>query len=201
MLKFVTIISMTAITMLGVSGVSHAQTTAPVSPSAPTAVVASAPMVISPEKEKLIQRILQLWHVENVGMIMLQQPVAESIRQSNSLLQGRVSAEHQEAIMKEINQDTQKFMEDVAPTVHASALKLIPTTVEPILAEKFTEEELRQIISFLESKVKTKFEALVPEMEQSLGVKIAADTGPTINPKLVDLAKQIGLRMRTAITP
>ena len=200
MLKFVSTITFTVITMVGVSGATYAQTATPVSASAPaTSTSTAAP--ISPEKEKLIQRILQLWHVENVGMIMLQQPVAESIRQSNSLLQGRVSAEHQEAIMKDINQDAQKFMEDVAPAVHASAMKLIPTTVTPMLAEKFTEEELRQIVAILESKVKSKFEAMVPEMEQALGVKIAADTGPTINPKLVELAKQVGLRMRSAISP
>ena len=203
MLKFVTIITAAVITMVGISGSSYAQSTAAIPASTNTSTVSAAnkTAVISPEQEKLIQRLLQLWHVENIGVVMLQQPVAESLRQSRSLLQGRVSTERQEATMKEINQDAKKFIEEAAPLVIASAQKLIPSTVEPILAEKFTEEELRQIIAILESKVKAKFEALAPEIEKTLGEKIANDTGPTINPKLTELTQQIGQRMRTAVAP
>jgi hypothetical protein len=165
------------------------------------AVAASAQTAISPAKEKLVQRVLQLWHVENVGLLMLQEPVAESLRQSRSLMQGRASTERQEAAMKDINEDARKFFEEATPVVSASAQKLIPSTVAPLLAEKFTEEELRQIIAILESPVKSKFEALIPQMQKALGEKIAADTAAKINPKLEDLKQRIGLRMRAAITP
>jgi hypothetical protein len=196
MLKFVTTLIIAAIT---VAGAASAQTTTPPKPA--TVNGGGSITTVSPEKEKLIQRILQLWPVENVGLVMLQRPVAESIRQSRSLLQGRVSSELQEAAMKDIGQDAKKFLEDAAPVVNASAHKLIPTTVVPILAEKFSEEELRQIVAILESPVKAKFEAAAPEIEKALGEKIAAETGATINPKLGKLTEDIGLRMRTAITP
>jgi len=198
MLKCVTVISVAAMT---IAGAALAQTPAKTTSPAVTAVQSSAPVAISPEKEKLIHRILELWHVENVGVVMLQQPVAESIRQSRSLLQGRVSSERQEATMKEITQDAKKFMDEATPMVQASAQKIIPVTVVPMLAEKFSEDELRQVIAILESPVKKKFEALAPEMEKSLGEKIAADTGATINVKLGELTQQVGLRMRTAVTP
>ena len=165
------------------------------------AMPVTAQNTVSPEKEKLIQRILQLWHVENIGISMLQEPVSESLRQSRSLLQGRTSNERQEAAMTEISGYAKKFFEDATPLVRTSAQKLIPVTVSPVLAEKFTEEELRQIISILESPVKKKFEALIPEMQNALGKKIASDTGPKINPKLEELKQQIGLRMRAAIAP
>lgn len=180
------------VVIMAMAGVANAQT---------TAGAASTPITISPAKEKLIQRILQLWHVENVGVIMLQEPVAESLRQSRSLLQGRVSTERQEAAMKDINEDARKFLEGAAPVVRTSAQKLIPSTVAPLLAERFSEDELRQIIAILESPVKAKFEALIPDIQKALGQKIAADTGSVINPKLADLKQQIGLRMRTAVTP
>jgi len=196
MLKFVTAITIAAITM---TNAASAQTTAPTKPA--TVNGAGSTMTISPEKEKLIRRILELWPVEKVGLVMLQRPVAESIRQSRSLLQGRVSSELQEAAMKDISQDAKKFLEDAAPVVNASAQKLIPTTVVPILAEKFSEDELRQIVAILESPVKAKFEAAAPEIEKALGEKIAAETGAAINPKLGKLTEDIGLRMRAAITP
>ncbi|MCX7219305.1 MAG: DUF2059 domain-containing protein, partial [Burkholderiales bacterium] len=66
------------------------------------AASANAQATISPAKEQLINRILLSWHVENIGITMLQDPVNESLRQSRSLLQGRTSAEKQEATMKEI---------------------------------------------------------------------------------------------------
>jgi hypothetical protein len=167
-----------------------------------TMVVSSgAQAATSPAKEQLINRVLQLWHVENVGTTMLQEPVAESLRQSRALLQGRVSVEKQEAAMKEITQFAKEFFDDATPIVRGSAQKMIPTTVAPILAEKFSEEELRQIIVLLESPVKKKFESVIPEMQAALGKKIAQDTGPVINPKLDALKERIGLKMRAAIAP
>ena len=199
MSKIVSFITVAAVTMIGALSTTYAQTTAPA--KAQTTAGTAAPGVISPEKQKLINRILELWPVENVGLIMLTKPLEESLRQSKSLLQGRVSAETQEATMKEINQDVANFLKDVQPVVLASAKKLIPTTVTPIFAEKFTEEELRQIIAFLESPVKSKFEAVTPEIQAALGQKIAADNGATINPKMTELTKQIGIRMRDAMNP
>ncbi|MET3105666.1 hypothetical protein AAKU58_000479 [Oxalobacteraceae bacterium GrIS 1.18] len=190
MKKFAIAMTVAAMTM---AGAACAQT--------PAAGGAAPSTVISPQKEKLIQRILQLWHVENIGVVMLQQPVAESIRQSRSLLQGRVSTETQEAAMKDITQDAKKFMDDATPVVQASALKIIPATVVPLLAEKFSEEELRQIVAILESPVKSKFEAAAPEIEKALGEKIATETGPVINPKLQKMTEEIGLRMRAAVNP
>ena len=42
-------------------------------------------------------------------------------------------------------------------------------TVAPLLAERFSEDELRQIIAILESPVKRKFEDMIPEMQKTLG--------------------------------
>jgi len=200
MSKLVSFITVASLALISASGTTHAQTS-PGAASTAKVAPASTQNSVTPAKEQLIKHILELWHVDNVGIVMLQKPVAESLRQSRSLLQGRVSPEKQEAAMKDINQDAVKFMEDVTPLVRASAQKLIPSTVAPLLAEKFSEEELRQIIAILESPVKAKFEALIPEMEKSLGEKIAVDTGAAVNPKLTELTQQIGIRMRAAINP
>ncbi len=190
-----------AAVLLTMAGAASAQTSATPTTASAAPTPGATSTTISPEKKKLIERLLQLWPVENVGVIMLQNPVMESMRQSRSLLQGRVSAETQEAAMKDIAQDAKKFVETTTPIVTSSAQKLIPTTVVPMLAQKFSEEELRQLIAILESPVKAKFEAAAPEMEKALGEKIATDTGAQVNPKMTELTQEIGLRMRAAITP
>lgn len=162
---------------------------------------AGAPQTVSPAKQELVQRVLKLWQVEAVGEAMLEGPVLEAVSQARAMLQGRATVERRDAAMKDISSDAQKFLDDTKPLVRTNAQKHIPNTVAPILAEKFTEEELKQLIVLLESPVKKKFETLMPEMKKSLGEKLATDTRPTIDPKLDDLRQRISSRIRTAIIP
>lgn len=152
-------------------------------------------------KQELVSRVLQLWHPETIGESMLQQPVGDAVQQARAVLQGRVSPEKRDAAMKEIMGDARQFMEENRPAAQASAQKIVGTTVAPMLAERFTEEELRQIIAILESPVKKKFEAMVPELQKKLGEGVAADTRAVIDPKLQELQQRIGMRLRSAVTP
>ena len=172
-----------------------------VTASAATATTVAAPASISPAKQELIQRVLQLWHPEMLGQTMLQEPVTEAVAQARVMLQGRAPVEKRDAAMRDIAEDAKKFLTDTVPVVKSSAQKLIPTTIAPILAERFTEDELRQIIAILEAPVKRKFEDMIPEMEKALGTKVASDTHTVIDPKLQDLRQRIGMRLRTAVTP
>jgi hypothetical protein len=152
-------------------------------------------------KQELVAKVLKLWHMEDIGESMLQQPVGNAMQQARVMLQGRAVPEKRDAAMKEIVEDAGKFMNENKGITRASAERLIPTTVAPILAERFTEEELKQIIMILESPVKAKFEAMVPELQKKLGESVAADTRPVIDPKLQDLQQRIGMRLRSAVTP
>ena len=155
----------------------------------------------SPAKIELAKRVAQLAHSDAIAMAMLQRPVADAMQQANAVLQGRVAADKQAAALKDISAEAKKFLDENSPVVQKSAEKLIPTTIVPLLAERFTEDELRQIIAMLESPLKKKYEALLPEMEKALGEKVAKEVGPTIDPKLTDLKQRIGLRLRTAAMP
>jgi hypothetical protein len=162
---------------------------------------ASAQTAISPAKQELVQKVLKLWQIEALGQTMLQEPVAEAVGQARVVLQNRVAPDKQEAALRDIGAEVKKFMDDATPVVRSSTQKFIPSTVVPVLAEKFSEDELRQIIAILESPVKRKFETLVPEMQKALGEKVAADTRTMIDPKLQDLRQRIGLRLRAVATP
>jgi hypothetical protein len=145
--------------------------------------------------------VLQLWHPETIGESMLQAPVGDAVQQARAVLHGRVSPEKRDAALKEIVSDARQFMDDNRPLAQASAQKLVGTTVAPMLAERFTEEELRQIVTILESPVKKKFEAMVPELQKKLGEGVAADTRAVMDPKLQELQQRIGMRLRSAVTP
>jgi uncharacterized protein len=169
--------------------------------AASTASAAGAPKPIPPAKQELVQRVLQLWQIDVLAQSMLQEPVTDAVGQARAVIQGRVPTERRDATMRDVATEAKKFLEENGPVVRASAQKLIPSTVAPMLAEKFSEDELRQIIAMLESPVKKRFEELVPEMQKALGEKLAAESRPVIDPKLDDFRQRISARLRTAITP
>ncbi|MBK7051239.1 MAG: DUF2059 domain-containing protein [Rhodoferax sp.] len=151
-------------------------------------------------KNQLIQRLLQLWPLESVGMAMLRRPIDDSLRKAEVVLQGRVAPERRDSALKDISAETQKFYDETVPMVRETSNKLVQSTVVPILAEKFTEAELRQIIAMFEAPVKAKFEAVTPEIQKALGKKIAAEMAPTITPKMEALQQKIGERLKAAAT-
>lgn len=163
--------------------------------------LASAAAPVSPAKQELVNKILKLWKIDGIGQQMLQAPVSDAVQQARAMLQGRAAVDKRDAAMSDIVNAAKQFMEEATPITKSSADKLIPTTVAPLLAERFSEDELRQMIAILESPVKKKFETMLPEMQKLLGEGVAADTRAVIDPKLQGLKEQIGLRLRTAVTP
>ncbi|TFW29019.1 DUF2059 domain-containing protein [Duganella callida] len=156
---------------------------------------------VPPAKKELVDKVLKLWNPDSIGESMLQAPVGNAVNQARAMLQGRASPEKRDAAMNDIVGEAKKFMTEAAPITRASADKLIQTKIAPMLAERYTEEELKQLIAILESPVKQKFEGMLPEMQKTLGEGVADDTRAVIDPKLQGLQEKIGLRLRAAVTP
>jgi regulator of PEP synthase PpsR (kinase-PPPase family) len=142
---------------------------------------------------------LELWHVEAVGVTMLREPVDNALRQARAALQARTTPEKRDEALKDIEGYSKDLLEKLMPKVISKAKELTQTTVVPILSEKMTEEELRQMIAILESPAKTKFETLIPEMQRALGKKLGEEQGKEIKPQMEELQQRIGKRMREAI--
>jgi len=157
----------------------------------------------SPSKSKaeLVARALELWRAEDIAVGMVQQPAIEAVQQARVALHNRVSNEKRDAAMKDIVGEAKKFVDEVTPTVRASAAKQAPLTAGKVLAERFSEDELRQLIALLESPVRKKFEEINPELRRSLGEKVAAETRPAVDPKIQALNQAVGERLRKAVTP
>lgn len=116
------------------------------------AQAATAP--VSPAKQALVDQVLKLWNPDYIGQSMLQVPVGDAVQQARAMLQGRAAPEKRDAAMNDIVGEAKQFMAEATPITKGSADKLIPTTIAPLLAERYTEDELKQLIAILESPVK-----------------------------------------------
>jgi uncharacterized protein len=161
------------------------------------ATVQAAP--VPPEKQAAVQRVLAKMSMESVALAMLQKPIADALAQARVVAQSRVPAEQREAVLKDINASATQTFESEAPLVRASARQAVETAVAPLLAERFSADELRQLAAILESPVLAKFEALTPAMKKTVGDSVARSNQAQVNAALTELQNKIGLRLRSAI--
>jgi len=153
---------------------------------------------VSPAKQALVQRVLDKMGLESVGLQMLQAPVADMLRQSRVVVQSRVPADKQDATMKDITAEATKFVEQETPGLRTSTHAIVQSSVAPLLAQKFSEDELKQLAGILESPVLAKFESVVPEMKKAVGENVAKANAAQIQPKMTELQNRVGLKLRAA---
>jgi hypothetical protein len=180
-----------ALSLLLATGAAFAQTATP----APAPAAASA--AVTPAKKELVARLLKAQQpgIEALARNLAEQPAGQLLNQAGMALQARVAPEKREAIAKEIGADVKKYADEAVPLVRERAIKLAPSTVGKLLEEKFSEDELKQIVAMLESPVYAKYMQLSDEMQKSLLEKLVAETRPTIEPKIKALEASIGKRL------
>lgn len=151
----------------------------------------------TPAKKDLVARILKLQQpgIEGMARGLVEQPAADMMNSAAAAMPARVAKDKQEAVAKEIQGDVQKYLDDTIPGVQARAVKLAPTTIGTLLEEKFSEEELKQIVSIIESPVYAKFQQMGEQMQKSLVEKLLADTRPTVEPKVRALEQTVAKRL------
>ena len=153
----------------------------------------------SPAKKELVSKVLLLQQgaIEGIATQLAQQPAAQLMQGASMALQTKVAPEKREAIAKEIQADLKKYVDEAVPLLRANAVKLAPSTIGVLLEDKFTEEELKQLIAIMESPVNRKFAQMNGELQKSLGEKLVAESRGVIEPKIkaldVTIAKRLGL--------
>jgi hypothetical protein len=157
----------------------------------------------TPGKKEAVARILKVQQagIENIARNLTEQPAVELLAAAERSLAQRVAADKQQAVAKEIQGDVKKYLDEAVPLVQGRAVKLAPTSIGALLEEKFTEEELKQIATILESPAYVKFQQFSPDMQKVLVEKVVADTRPAIEPKVRTLEQSIGKRLGVTIPP
>ncbi|HEY1393679.1 MAG TPA: DUF2059 domain-containing protein [Methylibium sp.] len=158
-----------------------------------------APAVQAQSKKELVQKLLTLQQPgsEALGQSIASQTANRVMQAADEGLQ-RVPADKRAAVGKAMEADIKKFYDDSAAVLRDRAVKIAPAAIGPLLEEKFTEDELKQLIAWAESPVNKKYQQLAPEMENSLVEKLVADTKPTIQPKLATLEQSLRKRLADA---
>jgi uncharacterized protein len=161
---------------------------------------ASAPA--SPAKKALVAKLIQLQQpgIENVARLLVEQPALQLMQQAAIALQ-RLPAERRQAVGQDIQADVRKYVEDTVPGVRDRAVKLAPATIGPMLEERFSENELKQLISIIESPVNKKYQSMGGEFQRALGEKVVSEMRPEIDPRLRALQQSMATRLGVAPSP
>ena len=158
---------------------------------------ASAPL--SPAKQALVQKALQLQQpgIEGVGNALANQ-TAQQVMQVAGQALSRLPAESRQTVGTELQADVRKFFDEISPLLRASAVKLAPATIGSALEEKLSEDELKVLIAWLESPVNPKYAQIANEAQQALAQKLVTETRPQIEPKLKALEQTMAARLNAA---
>lgn len=167
--------------------------------AAPTANQGAA----SAAKKELVKKVLAAWQsgIESIADNLARQ-AATQVMQGTVPALSRLPADKREAAVGDIRAEVRKFYEDASAMLRKRAVELGPSTFGTQLEEKFTEDELKTLLTWLESPVSRKFQQLAVEMQQGLGQKLVAETRTAIEPKLKALEQAleqaIGKRLSAA---
>lgn len=171
--------------------------------AAGTTAQAQTPAPSSPAKKELVARILKAQQpgIEATAHNLVEQPALELMSNAAQALPNRVAKDKQEAVAKEIQADVKKYVDDAFPLVRDRAVKLAPSTIGTLLEEKFTEDELKQVVAIIESPVYTKFQRMGDDMQRALIDKVVADTRGAVEPKVRSLEQTVAGRLGVTSAP
>ncbi|HOB95152.1 MAG TPA: hypothetical protein PK306_29050 [Aquabacterium sp.] len=163
------------------------------------AAAAMAQGAVSPAKKELVQKVLALQQpaIEGLGTMLATQTANQILQAAGQALAG-VPADKREALGAELQAEARKFFEDIAPILRSGAVKSAPATIGATLEEKFSDEELKTLVVWLESPVSKKFQQLSNELQQGLGQKLVNDTRAQIDPKLKALETVMRAKLSAA---
>lgn len=168
-----------ALLLASASGLLHAQSAIPAAGT-------------SPAKKELVQKLLVLQQpaIDNIARGLVERPIVQMTQEVRLALQ-QVPADKREAVAKSIDADIKTYIGEATPLVSERAIKLAPSTIGTLLEDKFSEDELKQLVAWFESPVNKKFTQLGAEMQGNFTQRVLTESAPVVDPKLQTLFKKV----------
>lgn len=162
---------------------------------APAAPAAQAQAAASPAKKELVQKVLKLNQqgIEGVGEQLAGDVANQRLQMAGSAM-ASVPEARREAVAKEVQAEVKKFFDESAAILRSRAVQLAPGVVGPMLEERFSEDELKALVAWLESPVSRKYAQLSGDVQPVLAQKLVAETRAQIEPKLKALDSALGAK-------
>jgi hypothetical protein len=144
-------------------------------------------------KKELAQKVLHLQQaeIESVAREVVERPAARMDQEAALAMERQVPPDKREAMAKAIEAEIRKYLAESYPLVRERAMRIAPITIGAVLEEKMSEDELRQLIAWLDSPVKRKFEQIGPDMRNGFIKQLLAESQPVVDPKLTALDGRI----------
>ncbi len=79
-------------------------------------------------------------------------------------LQANVSKEKMQQARESLNTELKKYFDDVYKTINSKTTKVSTDALIPVYMQKFSLEELKQLVAFFESPAVKKYQAAAPEL-------------------------------------
>ena len=154
----------------------------------------------SPAKKELINKVIALQQpdVEFIARNIVQRPAAQIMQAAGNVLQNEVPEAKRDAAGKSIEADVRKFVDESFPVLRDRAVKVAPNTLSPVLDEKFSEDELKQLITWLSSPLSKKLTEATPAMFSGLTQNLLTEAGTLLDPKLQALHDKVQATLKTA---
>ena len=151
----------------------------------------------SPAKKELVARILKIQQpaFDKMARSLVEEPLMPLLDRAEGALQQRVPADKREAVAKDIQADVRKFADETTALVRDRAMKIAPATAGPLLEEKFTEDELKQLVAMLESPLLARFQTAGADVQRALVEKVVADTRGPVEQRFRALEDTIAKRL------
>jgi nitric oxide reductase activation protein len=154
---------------------------------------ATAQTNATPAKKELVQHLLRLQQsdLEAFARSVVERPAAQMMRQAGLALQQQTAPEKRDAAAKAIEAEVRKYVDDAYPIVRERALKLAPSTIGAAFESKLSEDELKQLVAWLESPLAKKYQQIGADMRDSFSQKLLAEMPAVLDPKLHALDDRI----------
>jgi len=151
-----------------------------------TAALMATSLSAHADKKAEVQKILALQQpaLEEMSRNVAERPAVQIAASVRQIMAQAVPEDQREAVAKQVDAEIKKYLDAAVPSVRASANKLAQSTLAPMLDERFSEEELKQLVTMLESPVLKKYQAALPEMSNAMLEKVVADARPQVQPRL-----------------
>lgn len=152
--------------------------------TAPAMAAGPAP-ASSPAKRDLAKRWVaaQDQALGNLARGVVELPARQLLAAVEPVVRSRVAADKRDATARQLQDAARKYVDDTLPAVRKHAQELGQTQLQAAIEEKYSEEELRQIVAFFESAAFRKLQQTQPQLDQALQAKLLADMQPVIEGK------------------
>jgi hypothetical protein len=151
----------------------------------------------SPAKKELAARIVKAQQagIDRLARQLVEQPAMTMLQRAGPIVQNKVPADQREAVARDLQAEARRYVDEALPVVRQKAQALAPATLGPLLEQRLSEAELKEVAAVLESPAWRKFQALMPELEQAFGEKLVTETRNQVEPRLRALEQSMGRRL------